>query len=1791
MALPLVVALFLSMLPLGFTSQPVRAEEAGTVYYVSPQGDDAWSGKLEAPAADGADGPFRTIQRAAELAEAGDTVVVRAGVYRETVTPAHSGEPERPIVFKTYPGEDVTVSGADIVTGWSKEGAVYAASGVAGFDSAINQAEQVFVDGRMIHWARYPNTGPDVSRPTLLHLDGADARTTAGTVYTDRLTVYDDALTQPEGFWNGMQIAFLPKPWYQYVTGTVIASKPGSLVIEYNKGAADSFIPVAGDPYYLEGGSRALDAPGEWYLDESSGTLYARMPGDDHPDNHLVEIKRRDYAFNLDRRHHIAVQGFKLFAATVTTDTEAGDGRDQVRQFSVAPAHHILIDGIRASYVTHFTDQTRFVYSQWSTNTGIVLSGSDNEIRNSIVSYSAGNGITVIGERNKVVNNIVHDANYRGTEAANINTGFQNTTNLDHEIAYNTVYNSGRFLISFRSLKSTDRANPARLHHNDAGNPMLLTKDGGSFYTAQSNDGEGTRIDHNFIHDSFEIGIYMDNSVRDYVIDHNVVWSTPNPLTLNFDSQEMAVYNNTLLSLGTYSINTADTNSNHAGNAVRNNIVNAGIRLGKQAVVENNLTKETDPLFADFNSGNFSLTEGSPAIDAGVPHPPLTDGYSGEAPDLGAFEFDPAAPGIPNFAAGSSLPLPVPPPADLTVEAVHEGSVDLHWRDVTSDETSFLLERSVTGSHYEVIAALPPNTTSYTDTAAGGGDAYYRVRTNHSPYSNMVVASSPKTALSRTPAASFDAYGGGDNAINVFGPVGGFDNGNWLRYDNIYFPEGVASFTANVGTGETSVPHLEVWAGALPVSAGGDGSGVKIADLAVQSTGDWGVYQDQTTPLLEPVTGLHTIYILCVKDMGNIASWQFDTASTGVLRAPSALAAVPVSADSIELHWTDRSTSETQIKVERSDNGIDFIQIAVLGPDAETYTATGLEPERRYFFRVRASSPLGNSGYSNTADAIASDRPPEAPAAPTGLTAAAATHDKILLGWQDNAMNETHYRIERRIGADGEWQLIAMTGTSETGYADSGLSDSTRYDYRVSAVNPAGSSEAVTATAVTPARDSELSAHTADFDRNTPLQADIRIGVAYNGNTLDRMVLTPDAAELSPDADYTIEADALVLRKEFLARLPVGTSVLQLDFSEGADPQLAIRVTDTTLSRYTASFDLNPARQADVKVAIGREPERLAAIRSGDAELVRDADYTVSGREVSIRGDYFADRPAGDSVQLVFDFEDGSDATLTVRIEDTTPIRTVLLSRNKPVTADSIAEGWMQPGWVVDGDLNTKWDSANGGDHWLQIDLGEPALLQKFVVKHQTAIGSGASEYNTIAFQIQTSDDGAAWTDRADVTGNHAGETVHFITPVQARFVRLYITEPSQWDGIARIREFEVYGAPKTQEELLSQGKPVTADSVYEGWIQPGWVTDGNPETKWDSANGGEHWLQIDLLGTADISSFTIKHNAYLGGPAEYNTVDYRIQTSVDGTVWTDRAGASGNWSPETTHTISSVAARYVRMMITGASRWDGIARIREFEVWGKAAPGEEDKTPPANAAVTINGDAPYANQAAAVLQLAAEDEGPLEMLVSGHADFRDAAWKPFQASLPYDLGEGDGEKTVYAKFRDAAGNESPAVSDGILLDTAPPVVTFAGQQAVYELHESVGIACEAQDALSGIAAHTCEPIGGRAYDFGPGTHTFAASAADRAGNESSAAVTFSVDVTYGGLSALVKEWTEEKGVAGSLIAKLEAAEAAQAAPARDGKLESFIHEVRAQSGKHIETGHAALLAEWAEKLKHPDAG
>ncbi|MBI3962352.1 MAG: fibronectin type III domain-containing protein, partial [Deinococcus sp.] len=74
----------------------------------------------------------------------------------------------------------------------------------------------------------------------------------------------------------------------------------------------------------------------------------------------------------------------------------------------------------------------------------------------------------------------------------------------------------------------------------------------------------------------------------------------------------------------------------------------------------------------------------------------------------------------------------------------------------------------------------------------------------------------------------------------------------------------------------------------------------------------------------------------------------------------------------------------------------------------------------------------------------------------SGLGAVASGSNRVNLSWQDNASNETGFKIERK--TTGTWSQIATTGANLTSYQDTSLIAGTTYWYRVRAYNEQGDS-------------------------------------------------------------------------------------------------------------------------------------------------------------------------------------------------------------------------------------------------------------------------------------------------------------------------------------------------------------------------------------------------------------------------------------------------------------------------------------------------------------------------------------------------------------------------------------------------------------------------------------------------------------------------------------------------------------------------------------------------------------
>ncbi|VGO16891.1 Protease 1 [Pontiella desulfatans] len=563
---------------------------------------------VDASVSPGGDGsfalPFQTIQAAADTMDPGDTCHIRAGTYRETVTPPlRSTTAALPIRYQAYSNESVTVTGLDVVSGWAlQSGSVYTCSVPA-------EVSQLFIDGQLMMEARWPNSGINHLTPTNAAVETATSMVPGG------ISTFSDSAIGAftNGHWNGAKMWYMPgSEWTS--TSTLITDHTGNQLTFTNTSTSSALQLEAGDSYFLYGTLNALDSATEWFHDAASGILYLWAPGGIDPNTLTVEARTRRYAFDLLwERDHIQISGLNFHASSLTDQGTCND---------------TLIENSTFMYPTPLWD-TKI----WGWSGGIYIRGSHATVRNCEVAYSWGDGITFHygSASNTVENCLVHDCNWIGGLSGGIRAA-----GIGHLIRRNTVYNTGRTGIVFRGCEQT------RIEHNHISHVGWITKDQGGMMTGGI-DGGGTVIARNWVRDhnssAWCTGIYLDNDSRNYIVHHNVVWNYNNGMRMNKTGIDNQVYNNTFFNasheaMGHY----APDGETYTNIKTYNNLATDAPFRGTD--LQNNLLdSEANMAFAGTTHGDFRILENSTAIDYGRVIAGYTDGHAGAAPDAGAYEF------------------------------------------------------------------------------------------------------------------------------------------------------------------------------------------------------------------------------------------------------------------------------------------------------------------------------------------------------------------------------------------------------------------------------------------------------------------------------------------------------------------------------------------------------------------------------------------------------------------------------------------------------------------------------------------------------------------------------------------------------------------------------------------------------------------------------------------------------------------------------------------------------------------------------------------------------------------------------------------------------------------------------------------------------------------------------------------------------------------------------------------------------------------------------------------------
>jgi titin len=274
--------------------------------------------------------------------------------------------------------------------------------------------------------------------------------------------------------------------------------------------------------------------------------------------------------------------------------------------------------------------------------------------------------------------------------------------------------------------------------------------------------------------------------------------------------------------------------------------------------------------------------------------------------------------------------------------------------------------------------------------------------------------------------------------------------------------------SSGVGSGEV----LLTW---VPASNGG----TPLTGYTIEWTymGISGVYSN--------VSPTATSYLVTGRTNGSTYSFRISASnavgdsapSTWVTAAPRTVPATPVSlaaqvfptsgvgAGQVRLTWgtpANGGSAITGYVIERSTDGSSgwTTVSGSVPPSATSYLVTGLTGGTNYFFRVAAMNAAGQGTFTNP---ISRTPPAVVPSAPISLAAsvnpeATLGRGEVLLSWQrptsDGGFSLTGYQVERSITGTGGWTTIASTVAADaTTYTASGLTDGTRYYFRVAARN------------------------------------------------------------------------------------------------------------------------------------------------------------------------------------------------------------------------------------------------------------------------------------------------------------------------------------------------------------------------------------------------------------------------------------------------------------------------------------------------------------------------------------------------------------------------------------------------------------------------------------------------------------------------------------------------------------------------------------------------------------------
>ena len=125
---------------------------------------------------------------------------------------------------------------------------------------------------------------------------------------------------------------------------------------------------------------------------------------------------------------------------------------------------------------------------------------------------------------------------------------------------------------------------------------------------------------------------------------------------------------------------------------------------------------------------------------------------------------------------------------------------------------------------------------------------------------------------------------------------------------------------------------------------------------------------------------------------------------------------------------------------------LDGNPVGDVAPDLRTFQYTGLVPATAYTIGIAATNSVGSSVIISSIHTTTVDMDD-----PSGLSATALNDTQMNLSWNDNAVDETHYRVDTSLDNFQTTQSTLEVPNNSVGTTVSGLDPDTLYYFRVRA--------------------------------------------------------------------------------------------------------------------------------------------------------------------------------------------------------------------------------------------------------------------------------------------------------------------------------------------------------------------------------------------------------------------------------------------------------------------------------------------------------------------------------------------------------------------------------------------------------------------------------------------------------------------------------------------------------------------------------------------------------------------